>query len=198
MGFDPITMTALAVGGAVVSAAGSLSSGDAAQQRANYQAQVYRNNAIIDQQNQNWAISAGQAKENIQDMRTRATVGNIVARQGASGVEVGTGSNKAVTDAAGALGALDAMTIRSNTAREAYGYDVKKQSDLTSAEMKVREGEDAKTASYFSAASSLISGASSAFGKYASWQNAGGGSRGNALEAGNLSDGSFAGASALY
>src|SRR5882672_7934091 len=106
MGFDPITMMALAVGGAVVSAAGSLNSGDAAQQRANYQAQVYRNNAIIDQQNQNWAISAGQAKENIQDMRTRATVGGITAKQGASGVEVGTGSNKAVTDAAGALGAL--------------------------------------------------------------------------------------------
>lgn len=178
-----VPMAALAVGGAVVSAAGQLSAGQAAQDRANYQAQVYRNNAIIEQQNQNWALAAGTAKETAQNMRTRANFGNIIAKQAASGVEVGTGSNKQVTDAAGALGALDAMTIRSNTAREAYGYDVKKQSDLASAELKVREGDDAKTASYFNAASSLLSGASSAGGKYAAWQNASGGGGGNALEA---------------
>lgn len=179
-----VPMAALAVAGGVVSAAGQLSAGQAASERANYQAQVYRNNAAIAQQNQNWAMAAGSAKETAQNMRTRNTFGSIVAKQAASGVEVGTGSNKQVTDAASALGALDAMTIRSNTAREAYGYDVKKQSDLASAELKVREGDDAVTASYFNAASSLISGASSAGGKYASWQNAGGGGGGgNALQA---------------
>jgi hypothetical protein len=170
-----VPMAALAIGGGIVSAAGQLSAGQAAADRAAYQAQVYRNNAIIDQQNQNWAIAGGAAKEAGQGMRARAGFGNLIARQAASGVEVGTGSNKAVTDAASALDALDAMTTRSNTAREAYGYDVTKSNDLASAELKTREGEDAKNASYFSAASSLISGASSAFGKYAGWQAAAGG-----------------------
>jgi hypothetical protein len=178
MGFDPITMTALAVGGAAVGAFGKLQEGDARSRAANYQAQVAENNKLIAEQNARWATTAGTARETAEGMKVRAGVARLKARQGASGVDVNTGSSKEVTDAASALGSLDAMTIRSNTAREAYGYEVAATSEQAKANLARMEGESAKTSGYIGALSSLLSGASSAGGKYAAWQNVGGAENG--------------------
>jgi len=174
MGFDPVTLTALAVGGAGLTAFGKLESGNAASEAANYQAQVYQNNQTIANQNADWAEQAGSAKEAAQGMRTAATVGSIKAKQAASGVDVNTGSNKDVTSAAADLGKLDALTIRSNTAREAYGFEVQATSAGAQAGLSQMEASHDTEAGDIGAASSLISGASSAFGKYAQWQNVGG------------------------
>ncbi len=173
MGFDPVTLTGLAIGGAVLGAAGKLEEGSAKAQAANYQAQVAENNKVIALQNSTWAMESGTAKEAAQDMRTRAGVGTLKAKQAASGVDLRTGSSKDVSDAAAALGTLDAMTIRSNTAREAYGYEVAAGSEEAKANLSRMEAEHAETAGEIGAASSLLSGASSAFGKYKAWQNVG-------------------------
>lgn len=178
MGFDPITMTALAVGGAAVGAFGKIQEGEAKSQAANYQAQVAENNRKIALQNSSWAMEAGTAREAAEGMKVRAGVARLKARQAASGVDVNTGSSKEVTDAASALGSLDALTIRSNTAREAYGYEVAATSEEAKANLARMEGENAKTSGYIGALSSLLSGASSAGGKYAAWQNVGGAENG--------------------
>lgn len=174
MGFDPVTLTAMALAGTAVTAVGKLEEGDAKAKSAAYQAQVLRNNELIDQQNEKWAIQAGGVREAAQGMRTRANVSNLVARQGSSGVDVNTGSSRSVTDAASALGALDTLTIRSNTAREAYGYEVAAASDEAKSNLATMESSHAREAGEIGALSSLISGASSAFGNYAKWQNLGG------------------------
>lgn len=173
MGFDPITLTALAVGGSVLGAAGKLQQGQAAADAANYQAQVYENNKTIALQNSDWALQAGTSKEVAQDMRGRATGATLKARQAAGGVDVNTGSSKQVQDAQGALASLDALTIRSNTAREAYGYEVEATSDEAKSQLSKMEASNAQTAGEIGAASSLLSGISSAGGRYAKWQNVG-------------------------
>lgn len=172
MGFDPVTLTALAVGGAALGAVGKIGEGEAKSQAANYQAQVAKNNQLIAEQNASWATSAGTAREAAQGMKTRAGVATLKARQAAGGVDVNTGSSSEVRDAASALGSLDALTIRSNTAREAYGYEVAATSEEAKANLARMEGENAT--GYIGAASSLLSGASSAGGRYAAWQNVGG------------------------
>lgn len=174
MGFDPITMTGLALGGSILSAAGSLEAGDAKARAANYQAQVYENNKKIALQNADWAMQAGTAKEAAFGMKVRSDTARLKMRQAASGVDVNTGSSADVTDAAAALGTLDAMTIRSNTAREAYGYQVAATGEAAKANLSRMEADAAETAGAIGAASSLISGASSAMGKYKAWQNVGG------------------------
>ena len=70
------------------------------------------------------------------------------------------------------LGALDALTIRSNSAREAYGYEVASVSDTAEAQLKTQEGEQAQTAGNIGALSSFLTGASSVGSNYARLQMA--------------------------
>jgi hypothetical protein len=171
MGFDPISMGIMAVGvaGAGVQAAGAYEQGQAQSQAAAYQAQVARNNSLIANQNAAWTEESGVAKETAQGMKTRAAVGSIKAGQAASGIDVNTGSAADVRSSASALGMLDAMTIRSNTAREAYGFEVAATSDQAQAGLLDMESKQAQEAGDISALGTFLSGASSVgsrWGKY--------------------------------
>ena len=177
MGFDPVSMAVIGIAGAGISAAGAYGQGQATAAAANYQAQVSRNNAMIARENAALTEASGAAKEATQGMKTASTVGGIKATQGASGIDVNTGSAATVRQAAGKLGALDALTIRSNTAREAYGYEVAATSDTAQAGLLEMEASSAKTAGDISALGTFLTGASSVGGKYAALQlGSGGGS----------------------
>lgn len=58
------------------------------------------------------------------------------------------------------LGELDALTIQNNAAREAYGYRVQAQQDISNAGQTVRNGKTAATGS-------ILGGLGKAFGSYA-------------------------------
>lgn len=183
MGFDPISLTMMAAaGGAVLSAAGSYESGKAGKNAADYQAQVAANNAQIATQNETLAIESGEQTASNQSMKTRATVGATVAGQGASGVDVNSKSFTDVRAGEAELGHLDALTIRSNAARQAYGYAVKAVSETAQSKLDTSMGEQSMLSGEIGAASSLLGGASSAGSKYAAWQlgNPGGGGGGAA------------------
>lgn len=187
MGVDPISLAMMgaAIGGGLVKAGGAMAAGDAANNAAMYRAQVAENNAKIAEQNVQWAEQAGAAKEGMQNMKTAQTVGGIKTAQGASGVNLDTGSAADVRAAAAALGELDALTIRSNTAREAYGYRVQGQSDKAQAELDRMQGAEAQRAGKVSALSSLLESASSVGGKYASWKlGAGASTAGSSIQLG--------------
>ncbi len=55
-------------------------------------------------------------------MKTRGQVGAIEASQAASNITVGSGSAVDVRSSAAEMGELDALTIRSNAEKQAYGY----------------------------------------------------------------------------
>jgi hypothetical protein len=137
---------------------------------ANYQAQVARNNAEIARANAALTEASGVAKETAMGMKTASTVGGMKAAQGASGIDVNTGSAANVRVAAAKLGALDALTIRSNTAREAYGYEVAATSDIAEAGLLEAEAKQAKVAGDISALGTFLTGASSVGLKYAGMQ----------------------------
>lgn len=158
---------------AVVGAVGSYEQGQAQKQAYDYQAQVARNNAKIAQQNASWATQIGDTQAVNEGMKTRAQVGAIKAAQAASGIDVNTGSAVDVRSSASELGELNALTIRSNAARQAYGYQVQGTSDIAQAQLDVYSGNQAQTAGYIGAFGSLLGGASSAGGQYIKFQQAG-------------------------
>lgn len=148
--------------GSAVSAYGQLQSSQAASTAANYNAQVAENNAGISTQQAMWVGQKGvQAASNSQ-MKTAATVGSIKANQGASGVEIGTGSNADVVTSAREVGMLDALTIRSNAAREAYGYQTQAVSEKAQAQLDRFAAKNDISAGKINAATTLLGGAAKA------------------------------------
>ncbi len=163
-------LAGLGIAGAGVSAFGAYETGQANAANANYQAQVARNNALIANENVALAGETGAAREAAQGMKTASSVGQMKAATAASGIDVNTGSAAAVRTAAAKLGALDALTIRSNTAREAYGYEVASVSDTAEAELLTSEASRAQTAGDIGALGTFLTGASSVGGRFANWQ----------------------------
>ena len=117
---DPSTMMALNTG---ASALGSIQQGVAASKADKYNAQVATQNAALAKQNAAWEGAIGESDVGLQGLKTRQDVGDIKAAIAGHGVDVNTGSAKAVQNSAAELGKLSAMNIRSQAARQAYGFE---------------------------------------------------------------------------
>jgi hypothetical protein len=162
MGFDPATASlGLGVLGLGAQVFGGLKQGSAQAASANYQAQVARNNAVIAEQNAQYAIKAGAQEATTQGMKNRAVMGKIMAAQAASGVDVNTGSAVDVQRSQRETGLLDTMTIDHNALLKAYGYRAAGTSFQGQATLDEAEGRQARTGSQIGAAGTLLGGASS-------------------------------------
>ena len=100
-------------------------------------------------------------------MKTRAAVGQTLAGQGASGVDVNTGSSVDVRAGETKLGMLDALTIRANAARKAYGYNVAATGAEAESGLLTSEAQQAKQAAPISALGSFLGSVSSTAGNFA-------------------------------
>lgn len=150
----PPVVAAVAIGasvlGTITQMQGQKAAGEAAQQQAQYQAQVAENNKVIAEnnriiaqrnidtarQNREAALrEAGQiegaeddarAKGQIDIARSAIETKRLQGRQravlAANGILVDDGSALDITSDTAALGKLDQLTIKSNVAREAAGY----------------------------------------------------------------------------
>jgi len=166
MGFDPITMGAMKVVQGVFGAVGALEEGQAQANAANYNATLAGFNAEQATRNAYMTDLAGSAKAAMQSRETRAQVGSERAGAAGGGVSVNTGSAADVRESTVDLGHLDALTIRTNAAKEAYGYQVESTNFQNEAALDRFSAKQAKTASYINAASTLIGSGSDAAGKY--------------------------------
>lgn len=171
----PLALAA-GIGGAGVTAAGKLEAGAAAANAANYQAEVARNNAIIAQQNADYAIKSGQVQAANQSMKGRAISGKIKANQAASGVDVNTGSAVDVQQSQREVNKLDTDTVLNNAELKAYGYRSDASNFTAQAGLDEMQAEQAPIGAAFDAAGGLLSSASSVGGKWA--MMSGGGSSG--------------------
>ncbi len=81
-------------------------------------------NAAISRIQANDAVDRGEFEADQQRLKTRAAIGTQRAGFAGNGVDVNSGSAALVQDDTAALGELDALTIRNNAAREAWGYNV--------------------------------------------------------------------------
>lgn len=159
-----------ALGGAST-AYGQLQQGKAESNANLFNAQVAAQNADIATQKQQWAGELGDQAASTSQMKTAAMVGSIKAQQGASGIEVGTGSNANVVTSAREIGMLDAMTIRSNAAREAYGYATEAYSHKAEEALDRYAAKNNIAASKIKATSTLL-GTAAEGSKYADYSKA--------------------------
>jgi hypothetical protein len=188
---DPVSigvMTAVSMaasaGGAFMSAKGAATQSQGAQQSAlaqagmyNYQAGVAKVNAQIARQNADYETNVGEVQAQQSGMKTRAQLGEIKAGQGASGLDVNSGSAVAVRESAQELGTYDASVIRSNAAKRAYGYEVEATQNESQAALFGMSAANATSAAGIAketgginVATSLLTGASSVSSK---WMQAG-------------------------
>jgi hypothetical protein len=152
--------------GGVLNAGSSYDAAHAQSQNAAYQAQVAKNNAVIAGRNANMDLQAGVTAENNRGMKTRAQEGTALAAEGASGVDVNTGSFVGARKAISEIGALDALTIRSDTAKKMYADETQQSNFQAESGLDTAESEEASDAAPLAAAGSLLSGASSVGGNY--------------------------------
>lgn len=160
---------------------GSEQSAKAQQESASYQAQVAANNEQIAQNDAGMAQGAGEQAVEQSALKTRATEGAIKASQAASNIDVNSGSALDVRSSASELGELDALTIRGNAEKQAYGYETAATGFSGQQSLAAAEASQAPVAGAISGAGSLLSGAASVSNQYANWQRVAGSSSPTAL-----------------
>jgi len=167
---DPITLATIAIVGsgasAAVGAAGALYTGFANAQAYKYQSGVAEVNKRIALQNAEFSRAAGESKAETSGLKTRAMVGETIAKQGSSGFRVGEGSGGKVLESEQMLGAAEQDTIRSNAARAAYGHEVEAINFGAQSELYKNAATTSEISGGINATSSLLGGASSVSSKW--------------------------------
>lgn len=161
MGIETIAAASLAASviGGGISAMGAISSGNAAQQAAQYRAGVARNMAES-------AYAQGGYNAQRQGMKTGQVIGAQRAIRGASGVRTDWGSAQDTVDSTNAVGSMDEATIMYNAALKAAGLE-------NEATLSLMEGESRRDASRWQAASTVLGTASSVGERWTTYNRAG-------------------------
>lgn len=131
----------IALAGLGASLAGGAASAIGAGSAATAQSSMYNYQAGVAQQNEQFALNAGESQAAQQGMKTRAQVGQTIAAQGASGFRVGSGTNAGVVSSEQSLGQEEQTTVRSDAAQKAYGYAVQSSLDKSAAANASEAGE---------------------------------------------------------
>lgn len=145
-------MAGTALVGAGLSAYSAVAQGDATKKAADQNADLQRKTAISTEN-----AAAGVAADRIQ--KARLLAGSQVASAGAGGVDPVTGTPLTLEAQTMQKGELDSLRIISNAQRTAWGYEAQGNID----EM---QGDNAQTAGYMNAGSSLLGGLSKASQPY--------------------------------
>lgn len=164
---------ALLAAGAAATAYGVYESGQARKDAANYQVAVARNNQAVSEDYAKLELARGQRMEEAKRMETAQRQGAIRAAVAANGLDVNSGSPLRLQEDTAMLGEYDALTIRSNAERSAYGYRVQGTNYAAQAQLNGMEASNASRAGTLGAWSSIIGGAAGVSGKWSKWQSGG-------------------------
>ncbi|NQW53015.1 MAG: hypothetical protein HQ465_17405 [Rhodospirillales bacterium] len=167
----------LSAAGTAAGLAGQLQQQQAQQQaaaadaaRAVYQAQVARQNQNLTARQADEALQRGQVAEENSRRETRQRIGAQAARLAAQGTDI-EGSPADILGDTAAAGAVDALTLRANAARAAYGYQV---AGVGYGSVGVLETTRAlnpiESPNYLGAGASLLSGASTLAERWRNFQ----------------------------
>lgn len=167
-------VAAAAITSVALSAGGAIMQGEAQSAALNYQAQVQRNNATIAAAQAADAQAAGDKDASDNMLRTSQRIGTQRAQAAGSGLDPNSGSPLDIQASTAAIGKEDDLTIRSNTARRVYGYQVQGMSDTAQAQLDASGAQNAEISGFINGTSSLLGGASSVAGKWDAFKTAGG------------------------
>lgn len=141
---------------------GQIAQGRAESKALKYNANINDLNADVAKQNAVFAGEEGEANTAIQQEKTRQQVGAEKTQQAASGIDVNKGSAVDVRASQAETGMLDAMNIRANATRQAYGYETQEQGFKSQADIDRASAKSVKKASYVKAAGTLLGEATTA------------------------------------
>lgn len=102
---------------------------------------IYDRNAQLAELQAQDAIERGQVEETKSRRQTEQVIGRQRVSLAAQGVDINKGSALDVQADAAYLGELDALTIRNNAAKEAWGYRVQAQDYRYRGKVAQREGQ---------------------------------------------------------
>lgn len=169
----PSIATVATIGASAVSALGAISQSRAASASAGYNAKVAQQNAQIATQNSQFAGAEGQRNVAAEGAKTRAAMAATVAGQGASGVDINSGSSVNVRESEAKLGSLNALNVRAEAARRSYGYQTQSASDKGQAQLYRKEQSSDKIGGYLDAGATVLGGVGKA-SQYENWLSTGG------------------------
>jgi len=167
---DPGTLALVSsvasIGGTALSVVGGIQQGNAASAAAGYNAKIAAQNAELQRQNAAFAGAQGEQNVAAAQMENKARLAAIEAEQGASGVDVGSKSFSDVRQSTSKLGMLNALNIRSEAARKAYGFQTDAANYEAQGKLIKAQGKAAKTAGYINAGATILGGAGKAADSY--------------------------------
>lgn len=106
-----------------ISAVGTgISQSRAISAQGDYESSVANTNARLSELKANESLHAGDAEIARRNEETKLQTGAARAAAGASGTDVGSGSTARAIRSIGDIGSLDALTIKNNAARTAWGF----------------------------------------------------------------------------
>jgi hypothetical protein len=138
----------------------------ASSEQAAYQSAIAAANAKIAQQNADYALQSGEKQATIYGMAAGQKEAAIRVRQGASGIDVGSGSSVDVQKSQELVKDIDLGQIRQNAARVAYGFQTQGAEATAQSEMYSKASSSIMEAAPFNVAGSLLSGAGSVSSKW--------------------------------
>lgn len=154
---------ALMLGSTLLGAAGTIQQGQATASANKYNAQVAEMNAKLSERRAKDAIERGAIEEQKKRQQVQQVLGKQQASMAANGVDVSFGSPLDTIVDSSVLGELDALTIRTNTYREAYEYRVDAANKRSSATLSRMNAKAATTGAYLGAAGTILGGVGKAY-----------------------------------
>jgi hypothetical protein len=138
----------------------------AASAQGNYAKSVEQRNAELARLESTDALERGQIAEQRERLATRQRIGTSRAALAAQGIDVSMGSAADVQATEAAIGELDALTIRNNAAREAWGYQVEAEFATTRGNMAAFAGNQEAAGYRAESLNTLLTGAANTYGLY--------------------------------
>lgn len=171
-----------AMGTSAIGALGSAySQAQATKARGDYASAVANTNARIANLEADQTIAAGDVAASRKNLETRQVVGSIKATQGASGIDVSTGSSAHTRISTEFAGKMDEMTIRNNAARQAWGFKVQAMNDSFEGQMTKMTASNQAQQTLLTGGLQAIEGPLSIYANYKRWSSHYGGGSGFSL-----------------
>lgn len=167
---SPNTLAQVSLGGtaagAGISTVGSFLQGKSQADLYQYRAGLSLAKKQIDLQNRDFALQSGESEAQNYGLRSRFQAGGIKAAQGASNLDVGSGSMLDVQRGQKLVSDIDMANIRTNAARRAYGFETQAAMDEAEAGLYDKAAKGAFQGGLIKSAASLVSGATSVSDKW--------------------------------
>lgn len=143
---------------------GAIQNSKAQEEQANYQAKQDEFNAQIAGLQAEDAITRGQAEAQAAGTQAAQLKGQQKAALAGNGVDVSTGSAADIMNETDKLSTLDIVSIKSNAAREAFGYRAQAVGYNSQAEMTRKAGKAAANNTLLTGGANFLAGSARTYG----------------------------------